>query len=201
MTVNQEPARYQGANDEQLMEGVRAGDGQAVAALYDRYNMLVFSLALRMLNDREGAEELVQEVFLRAWRQAGTYQPTLGRLSTWLLGIARNLAIDEIRKRGVRPQRADGEAAQEQLDTLPSSEFDDPAQQVSLADQREEIQRALAVLPPAQRRVIELAYYSGLSQSEIAAALGDPLGTVKTRMRLATQKLREQLQHANKTPL
>lgn len=201
MTVNQEPARYQGANDEQLMDGVRAGDGQAVAVLYDRYNMLVFSLALRMLNDREGAEELVQEVFLRAWRQAGTYQPTLGRLSTWLLGITRNLAVDEMRKRGVRPQRADGEAAQEQLEMLPSSEFDDPARQVGLADQRAEIQRALEVLPPAQRRVIELAYYSGLSQSEIAAALGDPLGTVKTRMRLATQKLREQLQHADKTPL
>ena len=84
---------------------------------------------------------------------------------------------------------------------LPSSEFDDPARQVGLADQRAEIQRALEVLPPAQRRVIELAYYSGLSQSEIAAALGDPLGTVKTRMRLATQKLREQLQHADKSPL
>jgi RNA polymerase sigma-70 factor (ECF subfamily) len=201
MTVNQEPARYQDANDEQLMDGVRSGDGQAVAVLYDRYNMLVFSLALRMLNDREGAEELVQEVFLRAWRQAGTYQPTLGRLSTWLLGITRNLAVDEMRKRGVRPQRADGEAAQEQLEMLPSSEFDDPARQVGLADQRAEIQRALEVLPPAQRRVIELAYYSGLSQSEIAAALGDPLGTVKTRMRLATQKLREQLQHADKSPL
>lgn len=199
-TVNQEPIRYAGATDEQLMKGVQAGDGQAVAALYDRYNMLVFSLALRMLNDREGAEELVQEVFLRAWRQAGTYQPALGRLSTWLLGITRNLAVDELRRRGVRPQRADGEAAQEHLETLPAPEFDDPAVQAGRADQRAEIQQALDTLPPAQRTVIEMAYYSGLSQSEIAAALGDPLGTVKTRMRLATQKLREQLQESNKMP-
>src|SRR5579859_5942884 len=92
------------------MEGVQRGDGRAIAAIYDRYGGLVFSLGLRMLGDREGAEELVQEVFLRAWRQAASYQPSLGRLSTWLLGIARNLAVDELRRRGARPQRADGDS-------------------------------------------------------------------------------------------
>ena len=184
--------QYAELPDEQLMEKVRAGDGRAIAALYDRYGVLIFSLALRMLNDRESAEELVQEVFLRAWRQAASYQPGLGKLSTWLLGIARNLAVDELRRRGARPQRAGGDT-EEQLNQLASPRNEDPAEQVSAATQRQEIQRALRELPDAQRQVIELAYYGGLTQSEIAERLGDPLGTVKTRMRLATRKLRDLL--------
>lgn len=184
--------QYAELPDEQLMERVRAGDGRAIATLYDRYGVLVFSLALRMLNDRESAEELVQEVFLRAWRQAASYQPGLGRLSTWLLGIARNLAVDELRRRGARPQRAGGDT-EERLNQIASPRNEDPAEQVSAATQRQEIQRALQELPEAQRQVIELAYYGGLTQSEIAERLGDPLGTVKTRMRLATRKLRDLL--------
>ena len=186
--------------DDQIMDGVRRGDGRAVAALYDRYNRLVFSLALRMLNnDREGAEELVQEAFLRAWRQAGTYQPSLGRLSNWLLGITRNLAVDELRRRGARPRRAnapvtnDGEEVEDPLAQIAAPSDEDPAEQFQASTQREAIRHALDALPPAQRQVMDLAYYSGLTQSEIAAKLGDPLGTVKTRMRLATQKLRELL--------
>ncbi len=184
------------ASDEQLMEGVRRGDSRAIAALYDRYSGLIFALGLRMLGDREGTEELVQEVFLRAWRQAGTYRPSLGRVSTWLLGIARNLAIDELRRRGARPQRADGDS-DEQLAQIAGAQDDDPAVQVGLAARRQEVRRALDTLPPAQRQVMELAYYSGLTQSEIAQRLGDPLGTVKTRMRLATQKLRELLRETD----
>src|SRR5438105_12500640 len=106
------------------MEGVRRGDGRAIAALYDRYHGLVFSLGLRMLGDREGTEELVQEVFLRAWRQAATFQPSLGKLSSWLLGIARNLAVDELRRRGARPRRSDGDP-EEQLAHIASEDFDD----------------------------------------------------------------------------
>ncbi|HWE61946.1 MAG TPA: sigma-70 family RNA polymerase sigma factor [Chloroflexota bacterium] len=194
--MSAEPVSYENATDAQIMEGVRAGDGRAIAALYDRYHGLIFSLGLRMLNDREGAEELVQEVFLRAWRQAATYQPALGRLSTWLLGIARNLAVDELRRRGARPQRADGDS-DIQLATLAAPESTDPAEQTSLAARRDEIRRALDALPAAQRQVMDLAYYGGLTQSEIAARLGEPLGTVKTRMRLGTQKLRDQLQEMN----
>jgi RNA polymerase sigma-70 factor (ECF subfamily) len=190
--VSTEQVSYADATDEQIMEGVRAGDGRAVAAMYDRYNALIFSLALRMLNDREGAEELVQEVFLRAWRQAASYQPRLGRLSTWLLGIARNLAVDELRRRGARPQKAEGDT-EEQMASLAAPESLDPAEQTSLAATRDEIRHALDALPPAQRQVMDLAYYGGLTQSEIAAQLGEPLGTVKTRMRLGTQKLRELL--------
>src|SRR5579885_2906275 len=120
------------------MEGVRRGDGRAVAALYDRYSNLVFALGLRMLGDRESAEELVQEAFLRAWRQAGTYQPSLGRLSSWLVGIARNLAVDELRRRGARPQKAAGET-DEQLAQIASSPGDDPAEQVASSSRRQEV--------------------------------------------------------------
>lgn len=184
--------QYDEAPDEVLMEGVRRGDGRAIAALYDRYNRLVYSLGYRMLGDREAAEELVQEVFLRAWRQAQTYQPSLGRLSTWLLGIARNLAVDELRRRGSRPQRTDGDV-EEQLEHIASTSTDEPAEQLAISTRREEVLRALDELPPPQREVMELAYYGGLTQSEIAERLNQPLGTVKTRMRLATQKLRELL--------
>jgi RNA polymerase sigma-70 factor (ECF subfamily) len=183
---------YAEAPDDQLMEGVRRGDGRAVAALYDRYSGLIFALGLRMLGDREAAEELVQEVFLRAWRQSGTYQPQLGRLSSWLIGIARNLAVDELRRRGARPQKADGES-DEQFAQIASPAGDDPAEQLVASSRRREVRLALDALPPAQRQVMELAYYGGLTQTEIAAQLGDPLGTVKTRMRLATQKLRDLL--------
>lgn len=187
------------APDEQIMEGVRRGDSQAIAALYDRYGSIIFSLGLRMLGDREATEELVQEVFLRAWRQAGTYQPSLGRLSTWLMGIARNLAVDELRRRGARPRKADGDS-DEQLARIASADDDDPAEQLWITTRRQEVARALTALPQAQRQVMELAYYSGLTQSEIAARLGDPLGTVKTRMRLATQKLRDLLHEMGQVP-
>jgi RNA polymerase sigma-70 factor, ECF subfamily len=199
LPATSESARYDEAPDDVLMEGVKRGDGRAIAALYDRFSNLVFSLGLRMLGDREGTEELVQEVFLRAWRQAHTYQPSLGRLSTWLLGIARNLAVDELRRRGARPQRSDGDP-EEQLAYVASSNTDNPATQAEVTAEREEVRRALDALPAPQRQVMELAYYSGLTQTEIAARLGDPLGTVKTRMRLATQKLRELLREMNQVP-
>jgi RNA polymerase sigma-70 factor, ECF subfamily len=187
------------ASDEQIMEGVRRGDSQAIGTLYDRYAGVIFSLGLRMLGDRETTEELVQEVFLRAWRQAGTYQPRLGRLSTWLMGIARNLAVDELRRRAARPRRSDGDA-DEQLARIAASGEGDPVEQLWITTRRQEVRGALAALPPPQRQVMELAYYSGLTQSEIAARLGDPLGTVKTRMRLATQKLRDLLHEMDQVP-
>jgi RNA polymerase sigma-70 factor (ECF subfamily) len=153
-----------------------------------------------MLGNREAAEELVQETFLRAWRQIATYQPSLGRVSNWLLGIARNLAIDELRRRGARPQVVANDENDEQITQIPGSRDEDPAELVQASAQSAQIRQALDVLPPAQREVMELAYYSGLTQSEIAARLGDPLGTVKTRMRLATQKLRDLLREMNQVP-
>jgi RNA polymerase sigma-70 factor (ECF subfamily) len=191
---------YTDAPDEVIIDGIRRGDGRAVAALYDRYGSLVFSLGLRMLGNREAAEELVQEAFLRAWRQIATYQPSLGRVSNWLLGIARNLAIDEMRRRGARPQTVSNDESDDQITQLAASRDEDPAEQVQASARSAEIRRALDALPPAQREVMELAYYGGLTQSEIAARLGDPLGTVKTRMRLATQKLRDLLRETNQVP-
>jgi RNA polymerase sigma-70 factor (ECF subfamily) len=191
---------YAEAPDEVIIEGIRRGDGRAVAALYDRYGSLVFSLGLRMLGNREAAEELVQEAFLRAWRQIATYQPSLGRVSNWLLGIARNLAIDELRRRGARPQTVSNDEDDDQIAQIATSQEEDPAEQVQASAQSAQIRQALDALPSAQREVMELAYYSGLTQSEIATRLGDPLGTVKTRMRLATQKLRDLLREMNQVP-
>jgi RNA polymerase sigma-70 factor (ECF subfamily) len=191
---------YAEAPDEVIVDGIRRGDGRAVAALYDRYASLVFSLGLRMLGNREAAEELVQEAFLRAWRQIATYQPSLGRVSNWLLGIARNLAIDELRRRGARPQTVSNDENEEQINQIATSREEDPAERAQAAAQSAQIRQALNALPPAQREVMELAYYAGLTQSEIAAQLGDPLGTVKTRVRLATQKLRDLLREMNQVP-
>lgn len=166
---------------------VAQGDSAALGALYDRYGTSVYSLALRMLGDRQLAEEIVQETFLRVWRQARAFQAVRGALSTWILGIARNLSIDELRRRGVRPQAASGDA-DERLALIEAT--DDPAEQAYTHMRHEVVARALESLPSPQREVLELAYFSGLSQSEIAERLGDPLGTVKTRMRLGLQKLK-----------
>ncbi len=173
--------------DENLLGRIARGDVAALGALYDRYSTTLYSLGLRMLGDAQAAEELVQEVLLRVWRQATSYSKERGAPATWILGIARNLAVDELRRRGARPQTAvdDAEAHIAQLES-----DDDPAEQAYQRMQREEVVKALDQLPPVQRRVLELAYYSGLSQSEIAVQLGDPLGTVKTRMRTGLQRLR-----------
>lgn len=199
LPVRSRAVQYEDASDDSLMEGVRRGDGHAIAALYDRYGSLVFSLGYRMLGDREAAEELVQEAFLRAWRQAGSYQPSLGRLSNWLLGITRNLAVDELRRRGARPQRSSGDP-EVQLALVADKSTGNPEEEAVRGARRAEIQKALDTLPPPQRKVIELAYYSGLTQTQIAEQLQDPLGTVKTRMRLATQKLRELLRETEQVP-
>jgi len=178
----------QDRSDEELLARVAAGDNAALGMLYDRYATTVYSLALRTLGDPQAAEELVQEAMLRVWRQARSYQRERGAPTTWIFGIARNLAIDELRKRGARPQSAGGDP-EEQLAQLPSGDAD-PAEQAYAQIQHEIVTDALGQLPPVQREVLELAYYSGLSQSEIARRLGDPLGTVKTRMRLGLQRLR-----------
>lgn len=175
-------------SDEEIMALVAAGDNAALGVLYDRYGASVFSLALRVLSDRQVAEELVQETFVRVWRQSSSYEAIRGALASWILGIVRNLAIDELRRRSARPQAAIGDVT-ERL-ALVESAHDDPAEQVDARIRHETVTGALNQLPRAQREVLELAYFGGLSQSEIAARLGDPLGTVKTRMRLGLQKLR-----------
>jgi RNA polymerase sigma-70 factor (ECF subfamily) len=180
--------------DPELVDLLATGDARALEVLYDRYSRAVFSFALRMLGDRATAEELVQEVYVRAWQQARRFSEGRGTFITWLLSITHNMAIDEIRRRNRRPQRADSADPVLMLtnvrdDTAP---VDD---QAVLSTVREEIVQAMASLPESQRSTIELAYFHGLTQREIAELQGEPLGTIKTRMRLAVRKLREHLEN------
>lgn len=179
--------------DEALVRRLLDGDPAALATLYDRYAGVAFSLLLRMLGDRTVAEEVLQEVFLRVWQRAATYQHARGRFAPWLLAIAHHLAIDELRRRQRQPPRvADREATERQIALVPDP-GPDVAETAGAREERERIAAALAALPAAQRVALELAYFDGYSQAEIATRLGEPLGTVKTRIRLGLRKLRDLL--------
>lgn len=171
------------------MARVAGGDSQALEILYSRYARTVYGLSLRMLANAEQAEETVQEVFWRVWRRSGTFQAD-ALFAPWLFGIARNLCIDEVRRRQARP--VSGGSDEELLQTIPDQQ-QDVDELAWDAERRRLIGEALRDLPADQRRVIELAYFNGLSQREIAERLNDPLGTVKTRTRLALQKLKQVL--------
>jgi len=161
---------------------MRGGSEAALEALYARYGGLVFTLALRVVGDRELAREVLQDTFLRCWDGRETYDSRRGRVAWWLMGIARNRAIDLLRS---RPHQARLREQGPLLDR-PGDEAD-PA---GLAGLRQAVAAGLAALPPEQRQAIELAYYAGLTQSEIARELDQPLGTVKSRMRQALDRLR-----------
>jgi RNA polymerase sigma-70 factor (ECF subfamily) len=180
------------SDDGALVRRMAAGDEAALGLLYDRWSPFLHSVARRILTDPDDAEEVLEEAFWQAWRQAGRYQEGRGGVSTWLAMIVRSRALDRVRSRGrvreerwaVLPEPSSAEA------------YDAPAAPDAFAEQSEErrlIQAAVAQLPPEQRETVELAYFRGMSQSEIAESLGQPLGTVKTRARLALQKLRESL--------
>lgn len=163
-----------------------------VAALeeaYARYGKPVWSLARRVAGDSAIAEEVVQEAFLRLWTRAADFDPARGRLLPWLLTIAHHRAIDELRRRRARGE-FDGLDAAMATAEAPDA---DPVDVAIASDDREAIRVALAALPEAQRRAIELAYFGGYSQAEIASRLDEPLGTIKTRIRLALRKLRDLL--------
>lgn len=167
----------------------------AVGVLYDRYGRLVYSIAIHTVGDAETAEEITQDVFVRACEGARSYRPETARLSSWLASIARHRAIDELRRRNSRPEkeRADWpeDIGQETAAGMPM--LDGPEQQVVDSIANRGLREIVETLPLEQRRVLGLAYYGGLSQSEIAEHLGQPLGTVKSRIRLAMQKIREML--------
>jgi RNA polymerase sigma-70 factor (ECF subfamily) len=152
-----------------------------------------------MLGDRQSGEELVQEVFLKAWRQSHNYSADRGSYITWLLSITHNLAIDEIRKRNRRPQRADSTdpvlLLLNQSDQSPGTEASAEHNELRTA-----IVGAINTLPQAQRQAVELAFYRGLTQREIAAELQEPLGTIKTRIRLGMRKLRDFLEDQEVVP-
>lgn len=181
-------------DDAELMEALGRGDIESLEALYDRYSALVFSVSLRVLHDAQLAEDVTQEVFLRLWRQPASFDPERGRFISWLMSVTRNRALDELRRVSRRSRSEDVDSEESPITGIPSADrLDDPALGAELAEQREVVRAAMTRLPPEQRRAIELAYFSGLTQVEIAGVTGDPLGTVKTRIRLGMRKLRETL--------
>ena len=187
------PARQSWSDDPVLMRQVGAGSTEALTTLYDRYSRVVFSYAHRILGDRAAAEELLQEVFFRVWQRANAYSPDRGEVITWLLSLTHNLAIDDIRKRGRRPQKAEGTTPELVLANVatggPTVE-----DQVWHGALRSDLSHALETLPSAQRDAILLTYFGGLTQREAARVLGAPLGTVKTRLRLGLNKMRAALE-------
>ena len=183
-----ELATADAGEDGRALERVAKGDADALGALYDRYGRVVFGVLYQMLGSPEAAEEVTQDAFHAVWRRARTYRAERGSVRVWLLAIARNAAIDWRRTKGKRQER---EAAIDDAVAL--------VEEVALEDRvlttlrAERVRAAVATLPPEQREVLSLAFWSGLSQTEIAARTSVPLGTVKTRVRLGMAKLRERL--------
>lgn len=172
------------------MHSVAAGNSAAMELLYERYSRPIYSFAYRMLADRDHAEDLMQEVFLRAWRRANRFSDSRGTLISWLLSITHNMAIDEIRKKQRRPQKSESREPELLMGTL--RDTDEPVEdQVLTWANGEAIRAALREIPDNQREVLELGYFRGMTQREISDSLDVPLGTVKTRMRLALKKLQD----------
>ncbi len=179
-------------SDSELMSSIVQQDEDALTELYHRYGNLVYGLAMRIMQNRELADEITQDTFLTVWNHSDTWIPARGRLSTWLLSVTRHKAIDRIRREQCRP---DGHAClleEAQLESSPASQPDD-----SLLDDRRLIRALLAQLPPDQAQVIELAFFQGMTHSAMADFLHLPLGTVKTRVRLGLQKLKACWESAN----
>lgn len=192
MNVSSSDSGYRQLGDEELMRRLFYRDREAFETIFDRYGDLVYSTALRVLRDAHLAEDVSQEIFVRIWRKPESYVAERGRFLTWLISVTRNRAVDEIRSRG-RRQRHETASPEEQQREIPASDANDPARGAYLAEQAHTVRTALAELPPEQREVIELAYFGGFTQQEIAEKLSQPLGTVKTRIRLGMQKLRAAL--------
>ena len=174
-------------SDVALLQAIARGDEASLARLYDQYRVILFGLLVRILNSREEAEDVLQEVFLQVWRRAGDYDEQRGKPFTWLVTLTRSRAIDRLRVLSAR-QRLATSVAQDQ-----PAEASDALKETVRSEQKDIVRQALAELPEEQRRTLLLAYFEGLTQTEIAAKLNAPLGTVKTRMRSAMTKLRETL--------
>ncbi len=175
-------------DDEALLALICSHDEMALSSLYERYNRLLYSIALRITQDRHAAEEVMQDVFHSVWLRARTFRPSAGSVPTWLSSIARNRAIDEMRSRWQRAREY--ELSCEYLPDL-NGAIERGLEHFAVL--RADLRQAMATLPTLQRQVLMLAYFNGLSSSEIAAQLGEPLGTIKGRMRLGMEKMRQAL--------
>lgn len=172
-----------GAEDSRLLSAIQSGNQDAMASFFDRYSGLVYSVAMRVLNDSGEAEDVMQEIFIQVWQDPGKFVAGRGSLGGWLVVVARNRAIDKLRRR--KPTDP------VELFALPSSvNLDRESERAILL---ERVRRVMAGLPMEQRKSVELAFFDGLSHSEIAAKTGEPLGTVKTRIRLALIAIRREL--------
>jgi RNA polymerase sigma-70 factor (ECF subfamily) len=178
-----------GETDPELAERLKRRDPQAMADLYDRYGRLVYSVILRIVRDATTAEDLAQETFLRVWNRAQAFDSERGALGPWLLAVARNRAIDYVRSVDGRMSRSAYELVEMENPAL----FADLERQMVTSDQARRIREALTKLNSSQRSVIELAYFEGLSQTEMAEKMNQPLGTIKTWVRAALKNLREEL--------
>jgi len=180
------------AGDADLIAQAARGDERAIGQLYDRYGAVLYAVAYRIVGEQADAEEVVLEALAQAWRDAPRFEPGRGSVAGWLTMIARSRALDLVRARS-RRERITATAAADRPDAPPAmSDFrPDPARALDHDERRRQVRHALATLSPPQRQAIELAYFEGLSQTEIAERLQEPLGTVKTRVRLGMQKLRE----------
>ena len=170
--------------DAQLLDQVRRGDEQAMATLYDRYSRIVYSVALRVLRDPASAEDILQDVFLGFWRRPETFVSARGSLGGWLAVVARNRAIDSLRRK--RPS--------EQIEEVYLASPFDLADEAQRNTMMQRVRAIILHLPLEQRKTLEMAYFDGLTHSEIAEITGDPLGTVKTRIRTALLSLRKELE-------
>ena len=171
--------------DHDLLARIRQRDEAALAALYDRYSGMVYTRALRLVGDRDLAQQVLQDTFVRCWQSADRFDPARGRMAGWLMSIARNLAIDVLRGRQHHDRQHERGLKTEA--TGPMAAGTDMEDAVTL---RQVVTTALNSLPANQRRPLELAFYGGMTQSEIAIRLGEPLGTIKTRMRTGMEHLR-----------
>lgn len=175
------PATNTSLSDAALISSIRSGNQDAMAQLYDRYSSVVYAVALRVLGDAAAAEDVLQEIFMQLWRNPGSFDASRGNLAPWLAVIARNRSVDVLRKR--RPQT-------DLSETVVSVE-PDLAGEADRARAAEKIRATLREMPTAQRSALEMAYFEGYSHSEIAAKTGEPLGTIKTRIRAGLMLLRK----------
>jgi RNA polymerase sigma-70 factor, ECF subfamily len=177
------------ADDRSLLRAVAAGDRNALAELYGRHGRHVMGLAVRVVGDHETAQEIVQDVFTRLWKNAAGYDAGQAGVATWIMRIARNRAIDELRRRGARPVADAMDDESPIADTAAPS----PEEAADATLRRDRVRSALATLPEKQRQAVSLAFFGGRTHAEIARELREPLGTVKTRIRTALRTLRERL--------
>lgn len=176
--------------ENEIWSRIKEGDSAAFAELYDGFASAMFSLSLQILNDRWEAEEVIQDVFSYLWRKPDSYSPSKGKFSSWLLVITRNRSIDRYRSRKRRLDRGQSDEVLNQKEDFSQT---DGAEEATLNDERKQLRVAFRLLPPDQRQVLELSYFKGFNHKEISEKLDLSLGTVKSRIRLGVEKLRNSL--------